>query len=50
MKVSIDPFAGFCFGVKRAIEIAENELQQSEKLYCFGEIVHNEEETQRLED
>lgn len=50
MKVSIDLFAGFCFGVKRAIEIAENELQQTEKLYCVGEIVHNEEEIQRLED
>jgi 4-hydroxy-3-methylbut-2-enyl diphosphate reductase len=49
MKVSIDPFAGFCFGVKRAIEIAEKELQQDEQLFCLGEIVHNEKEIQRLE-
>jgi len=49
MKVSIDPFAGFCFGVKRAIGIAEEELRQSDQLYCLGEIVHNEEEIKRLE-
>jgi 4-hydroxy-3-methylbut-2-en-1-yl diphosphate reductase len=49
MNVSIDPFAGFCFGVKRAIRIAENELLQSNKLYCLGELVHNEEEIHRLE-
>jgi 4-hydroxy-3-methylbut-2-enyl diphosphate reductase len=48
MNVSIDPFAGFCFGVKRAIEIAETELKKDEKLFCLGEIVHNEEEIQRL--
>jgi 4-hydroxy-3-methylbut-2-enyl diphosphate reductase len=50
MKVSIDPFAGFCFGVKRAIGIAEEELRQSDQLYCLGEIVHNEEEIQRLQN
>jgi 4-hydroxy-3-methylbut-2-en-1-yl diphosphate reductase len=50
MKVSIDPFAGFCFGVQRAIEIAENELQHNEKLFCIGEIVHNEGENERLEN
>jgi 4-hydroxy-3-methylbut-2-enyl diphosphate reductase len=49
MKVSIDPFAGFCFGVKRAIGIAESELQQRQQLYCLGGIVHNDEEIQRLE-
>ncbi len=48
MIVNIDPFAGFCFGVKQAIEIAETELKKNEELYCHGEIVHNEEEIQRL--
>jgi len=50
MKVSIDPFAGFCFGVERAIEIADDELKQNNKLYCLGEIVHNEVEIHRLEN
>jgi 4-hydroxy-3-methylbut-2-enyl diphosphate reductase len=50
MKVSIDPFAGFCSGVKRAIEIAEYELQQNDTIYCLGAIVHNEVETRRLKN
>ena len=50
MKVTIDPYAGFCFGVKKTIEIAEKELQQQEKLYCIGDIVHNQEEINRLKN
>jgi len=49
MKVTIDPDSGFCFGVKKTIEIAENELNQNSKLICVGEIVHNQEEIKRLE-
>lgn len=48
MKVTIDPYAGFCFGVKKTIELAEKELQENEKLYCIGDIVHNQEEINRL--
>jgi (E)-4-hydroxy-3-methyl-but-2-enyl pyrophosphate reductase len=49
MKVTLDPYAGFCFGVKKAIQKAEEGLQQNQKLFCLGEIVHNDEEIQRLE-
>jgi len=48
MKVTIDPYAGFCFGVKKTIELAEKELQENEILYCIGDIVHNQEEIARL--
>lgn len=48
MKVTIDPDAGFCFGVSRAIAAAENELAAGEELYCLGDIVHNSEELERL--
>jgi 4-hydroxy-3-methylbut-2-enyl diphosphate reductase len=50
MKITIDPAAGFCFGVERAISIAEKELQNEEVLFCLGEIVHNKEEVKRLEN
>lgn len=49
MKVSIDSYSGFCFGVKNTIEIAEKELAQKGTLFCVGEIVHNKEEIKRLE-
>lgn len=50
MNVTIDPHSGFCFGVVYAIEIAERELAKSDKLYCLGDIVHNNMEVKRLKD
>jgi 4-hydroxy-3-methylbut-2-en-1-yl diphosphate reductase len=49
MIVEIDKKSGFCFGVINAIRAAENELNNSEYLYCLGDIVHNEKEVERLE-
>ena len=48
MKIEIDKDAGFCFGVRNAIQIAENYLQANSYLYCLGDIVHNNEEVKRL--
>ena len=50
MKISIDPKAGFCSGVKRVISLAEEELQQSGHLFCLGQVVHNEQEENRLKN
>ncbi|MHA7108981.1 4-hydroxy-3-methylbut-2-enyl diphosphate reductase [Sunxiuqinia elliptica] len=49
MKVEIDHKSGFCFGVVNAIKKAEETLDQGEKLYCLGDIVHNGMEIKRLE-
>lgn len=48
MIIEIDSGSGFCFGVTTAIRKAEEELQQSESLYCLGDIVHNGRECERL--
>ena len=48
MYVSIDTNSGFCFGVTRAINAAEQELRQG-ALCCLGDIVHNGQEVARLE-
>ena len=48
MKVTIDEYSGFCFGVTTAIETAERELQKG-TLYCLGDIVHNGQEVERLD-
>mgnify|MGYP000113796410 CR=1 FL=1 len=49
MKIEIDQGSGFCFGVTRAINKAEEELARGATLYCLGDIVHNRVEVQRLE-
>lgn len=50
MKITIDPNSGFCFGVVYAIKVAERELDKQKRLYCLGDIVHNEMEVKRLKD
>lgn len=50
MKVTIDRFSGFCWGVVRTIEIAEQELAAGKDLYSLGDIIHNPMEIQRLGD
>lgn len=49
MRVEIDRRSGFCFGVIKTIRSAESELEDSDKLYCLGDIVHNGMEMERLE-
>ena len=46
--VEIDTNSGFCNGVVRAIQAAEQELEKGEQLYCLGDIVHNSNEVERL--
>lgn len=48
MKITIDEYSGFCFGVTTAIETAERELQKGQ-LFCLGDIVHNGQEVERLD-
>ncbi|MBQ8423013.1 MAG: 4-hydroxy-3-methylbut-2-enyl diphosphate reductase [Coprobacter sp.] len=48
-RVEIDENSGFCFGVVNAIRKAEEELAKSGRLYCLGDIVHNNSEVARLQ-
>jgi 4-hydroxy-3-methylbut-2-enyl diphosphate reductase len=51
MIVTIDENSGFCWGVVRTIEIAEQTLEQHNNgnIYILGEIIHNPKEVERLE-
>jgi 4-hydroxy-3-methylbut-2-enyl diphosphate reductase len=48
MTVEIDERSGFCFGVRNAVEIAEEALKNGETVYSLGQIVHNDLEVERL--
>ena len=51
MKVIVGKNAGFCYGVKRAVDGAKEELNNSNNsIYCLGEIVHNKEVVKILEE
>lgn len=48
MEVTIDKNSGYCFGVEFAIQMAEDELELGNTLFCLGDIVHNSMEVERL--
>lgn len=48
MKVTIDQHSGFCWGVVRTVEIAEEELKATPKMYSLGPVIHNPMEIERL--
>lgn len=48
MEIIIGKTAGFCFGVKNAIENVEEEANKSKDVYCLGELVHNTQVTEEL--
>lgn len=48
LNITIDPHAGFCFGVVNSITKAEENLAKNKNLYCLGDIVHNNMEVERL--
>ena len=50
MELIVGKTAGFCYGVKRAVDGAKEELKQNEILYGLGEIVHNQEVIKELEN
>jgi len=41
--------SGFCFGVRRAIEMAEKTLARGGRVYSLGPVIHNPQEISRLE-
>ena len=50
MQVILAKSAGFCFGVKRAVEKVYEEAEKSNvPVYTYGPIIHNEEVVADLE-
>ena len=49
MSVTVAKTAGFCFGVRRAVDLAEQQTRQGGEIYAYGEIIHNMHEIARLE-
>ena len=48
IKIEIAENAGFCFGVRRAVEIAEKAAEKYGKAFTLGELIHNEAAVEEL--
>ena len=42
MRVIVAKNAGFCFGVRRAVDMAQNEARERGRVYTWGKLIHNE--------
>ena len=49
MEVRLAKSAGFCFGVKRAVQTVYEQVEKGGKIYTYGPIIHNEEVVRDLE-
>ena len=49
MEVILAEHAGFCFGVKRAVEQVYEQVRTGKPIYTYGPIIHNEEVVRDLE-
>lgn len=50
MKVTLAKSAGFCFGVKRAVDTVYEKIEGGGAIYTYGPIIHNEEVVSDLEE
>lgn len=51
MEVKVAKTAGFCFGVKRAVEKVYEQTEKSgQRIYTYGPIIHNDEVVRDLEE
>lgn len=50
MKITLAKHSGFCFGVKRALEIALETAGRTNKAYIKGDLVHNNEVSRMIEE
>lgn len=50
MKIRVAKHAGFCFGVRDAVQIAKDAARKHGKVYMLGDIVHNERVVDELAD
>ncbi len=49
MEVLLAESAGFCFGVKRAVDTVYEQIKGEKEIYTFGPIIHNEQVVSDLE-
>lgn len=50
MEIVIGKTSGFCYGVKRAVEGCIEQIENNKKIYCLGEVVHNKQVIEELEE
>ena len=48
MEIIVGKTAGFCYGVKKAVDGAMQEIEKEKVIYCLGELIHNKQIIEKL--
>lgn len=48
MQILVSKFSGYCYGVKRAVSIAQESIEKYDEIYSLGSIIHNKKAVEKL--
>ena len=50
MQIIVSKYSGYCYGVKRAVSMAQESIEKYDHIYSLGSIIHNKKAVEKLTD
>ena len=50
MQIIVSKYSGYCYGVKRAVSMAQESIEKYDDIYSLGSIIHNKKAVEKLKD
>lgn len=50
MQIIVSKYSGYCYGVKRAVSMAQESIEKYDDIYSLGSIIHNKKAVEKLTD
>ena len=48
MQIKVSKYSGYCYGVKRAVSMAQESIEKYDDIYSLGSIIHNKKAVEKL--
>lgn len=50
MEITLSKFSGYCYGVKKAVSVADESIDKYEDIYSLGSLIHNKRAVEKLKN
>lgn len=50
MEIILSKFSGYCYGVKKAVSVADESIDKYEDIYSLGSLIHNKRAVEKLKN
>jgi 4-hydroxy-3-methylbut-2-enyl diphosphate reductase len=50
MEIILSKFSGYCYGVKKAVSVADESIDKYEDIYSLGSLIHNKRAVEKLQN